>query len=160
MLHLDLGIFPWLYEAMLKDAEKLDLALATLSTAVQQPSDSFVRVFQENRRLQEAWIELVEQQQDISNVQRHLYFVMLHCRDEDQGAMSTVSMGTAKRVSKETPGRDCYSAMVVINCFRGEWSTCVLLRDSTRQALHRAAGIPLWCLHRQPRPQGTAADHY
>ena len=51
VLHLDLGIFPWLYEAMLRDAESIDLMLARSYLDVD--STAFSAVLEKQRTLDE-----------------------------------------------------------------------------------------------------------
>ena len=52
VLHLDLGIFPWLYEAMLRDSDALDLELACSGANV-PGSDSFTIIAEKQKALQE-----------------------------------------------------------------------------------------------------------
>ena len=51
VLHLDLGIFPWLYEAMLRDAETIDLMLARSYLDVN--STAFSAVVEKQKSLDE-----------------------------------------------------------------------------------------------------------
>ena len=79
VLHLDLGIYPWLFEAMEQDAENIDLALAKSARDVQS-STSFNEVAAKQNQLRSLTEEKVLQEEQVHLAQTQLQWVLLNAQ--------------------------------------------------------------------------------
>ena len=80
-LHLDLGIFPWLYEAMLADAKQLDCQLAAkvgCAGILVSDSEQFSEAAKLGSTLAEKKQNQVELEQQVSLIEqqvKHCYYL-------------------------------------------------------------------------------------
>ena len=80
ILHLDLGTFPWIYDALCKDVYQLDVALAQSSAALHQAGDrsQFQALISAHQSVEDAR-RLHERAETAANdVLTHLQYLLLH----------------------------------------------------------------------------------
>ena len=81
-LHLDLGIFVWLYGALEKDLRQLDLKLASQCAAVASDSTVFAKLAEPHRDLSAVKEQHAQAQQQCALFQHHMQYVALHMQED------------------------------------------------------------------------------
>ena len=118
VLHLDLGIFPWLFDAMVRDAEELDLQLAKSLLTIQS-SASFnevaakqkqlhtlyeTRAIQEHRaqeaQAQLQWLLLANQQSGVNHQAAALFAAQAAALQHHWGTLQEQLQATVKDVTQ------------------------------------------------------------
>jgi len=93
-LHLDLGIFPWLYEAMLRDAEKLDLMVARSDLELQS-SESFAAAATKQQQLHALTQQHAEQTAQVNTAQTQLQWLIASLQAVDDNTDMYVQLVAA-----------------------------------------------------------------
>jgi len=86
VLHLDLGIFPWILDAMVKELRTLDKRIAVGSASSNTDSTSFQQLDTAFRRLHEKEDDVAALEQQFQQIQQQLQFVVLHCQQHGDDA--------------------------------------------------------------------------
>ena len=86
-LHLDLGIFTWLFEAMLKELQQLDMLLASKGGSTIGDSGMFSKLAQLHADLSAINRQVSESAQQRSQLQNHLQYVTLHAQQQSEEAL-------------------------------------------------------------------------
>ena len=80
--HLDLGIFTWMYDAMMKDVRHLDMQLASRGTSGAEDSTAFAKLAELHHQLSIKEQELNDATEVCSQREEQLQFVALHVDHE------------------------------------------------------------------------------
>ena len=82
VLHLDLGIFTWMFEAFLKDLNQLDLTLAAKCAATDADSVVFTKLVGLNNDLCVKQLEVNIADAQLNTVNQQLQYVALHVHEQ------------------------------------------------------------------------------
>ncbi|XP_065192129.1 uncharacterized protein LOC135823213 [Sycon ciliatum] len=82
VLHLDLGIFAWMFDAMLKDLRELDKLLASKAQSAAGDSDAFGRLSGLYRDHHDAEEQIAAASEQASGYQQQLNYVALHAHNQ------------------------------------------------------------------------------
>lgn len=77
-LHLDLGIFAWMFEAMEKDLQTLDIQLASRCAAAEGDAEAFGKLAKLHADRLAIQLEIDTTQQQCASFQNYLQFVAIH----------------------------------------------------------------------------------
>jgi len=80
VLHLDLGIFPWLYEAMIRDAEDIDFLLAKCQCEHDAASSSFKEIAEKHAQVRSLSAEKDHQQQQLHVAEAQLQYTLVNAQ--------------------------------------------------------------------------------
>ena len=78
VLHLDLGIFPWMFSAFLRDLKQLDLAIVAKCDPTDDDNSNFRKLCLLHKELQSVEMLLSTAQTTVASTQQQLEFVTLH----------------------------------------------------------------------------------
>ena len=78
VLHLDLGIFAWIFDAMTKDCQMLDVALASSSTAVGTDSRAYTVTTEMHESLRQKQLDLQNERTAADSLQEQLEWLAIH----------------------------------------------------------------------------------
>ena len=87
-LHLDLGIYPWMYDALCNDVRELDLLLATATTltATDSDTDHFKQLATAHKDLQTSTEQYNDHVHQCNNIQEQLSYLVLHAQRHGHSA--------------------------------------------------------------------------
>ena len=105
-LHLDLGIFVWLFEALKKECSNLDLQLARVAHADADDSSEFAKLTETHALVAANQAELSEHEQQLASWRVHLEWIALHHHIvEAQGACPQTLAGGLQRQCQLTSAK-------------------------------------------------------
>ena len=84
VLHLDLGIFPWLFEAMIRDANDLDCTLAKHAKSSKEDSPEFQALLEQYQQLRTLSDTLHTHEQITEMKHQQLQWLVLHQHELDE----------------------------------------------------------------------------
>lgn len=78
VLHLNLGIFQWIFDAMVKDTQQLDVTLAASGCAVASDSDEYTAATAKFQKLTTLRLALEQEEQTARNLHQQLAWIAIH----------------------------------------------------------------------------------
>ena len=96
VLHLDLGIFPWIFSALTNDCQTLDCELAAAGTAAGTDSESFTAAVAKHTELNRKRSNLEMEEAVSNNLQHQLEWLAVHAhnftREQVEGATQAIQL--------------------------------------------------------------------
>ena len=92
VLHLDLGIFPWIFEAFMGEVQSVDLVLAMKTAPVNDDGRLFTELAQSFRQLHEVEVELADVTAQRDALQQQLQHVILFLQQGAQQLEATAQL--------------------------------------------------------------------
>ena len=87
VLHLDLGIYTWMFEALLKDLQELDSKLASKCNADTNDAGTFTKLCALHEKLRCAQLQLDQAVNEQQMVQQQMEFSALHIQNQAEQAL-------------------------------------------------------------------------
>jgi len=81
VLHLDLGIYTWIFDAFLKDLKMLDSLLASKSAELPSDSNTFTKLRDLHHQLHACQLQVEQSNIQVDTIQQQLQYVVLHLQE-------------------------------------------------------------------------------
>ena len=104
VLHLDLGIYPWIFDALTKECQRLDIALAASGSVTDADSTKYADAVAKHRQLNTKQAELAHEETTAQHLEQQLAWVAIHSTDFAQelveGAAQAIQRQCQTQVQK------------------------------------------------------------
>eukprot|EP00117_Sycon_ciliatum_P026615 scpid33635/ scgid5600/ E3 ubiquitin-protein ligase NRDP1; RING finger protein 41 &gt; E3 ubiquitin-protein ligase NRDP1; RING finger protein 41 len=116
VLHLDLGIFKWIFEALVKDCQTLDMSLAASGPATPADSQQFSTIVAKHQKLREKQDELIAVNASAQQLRNQLDWLALHSNTllpaQIQAAAGVIQVQCAQQAASRSSLEEETSSLV------------------------------------------------
>ena len=153
VLHLDLGIFPWIYETMVKECQMLDVALLSSGQVLSSDSEQYTAVAAKHKLLNTKQVDLQREEERADSLRNQFEWLAVHgaglteqqLRAATQGIQAQTQLNEATRLTLQTEIQDLTAKLDNVKniCGPCEQSLEKVLQTNniTRQRYHGGAFI-------------------